>query len=225
MAGSVNSVTLEEKPCLACGQIFHRALRLSSQQWKARKFCSKRCAGLRRTSTDAEIVSEYVSGRSTTEIAQQHGLSGVHVARLVSRAGATRPASERQRLSHSREFVRAKLSMAAAGRPCPQSTRDALRSLNGAHSPHWISGLTLSSGGYLVFTDSPGNGAHASRALHVIIAQYKIGRLLRPGEVVHHIDHNKLNNHPDNLRVMSASEHASYHARHSMLGKQNVQIA
>lgn len=53
------------------------------------------------------------------------------------------------------------------------------------------------------------NGRHE----HRVIAERKIGRLLLPGEVVHHIDDNKLNNHPDNLEVLaSQAEHARLHA-------------
>jgi len=48
---------------------------------------------------------------------------------------------------------------------------------------------------------------------HRIVAAEKIGRPLKKGEVVHHIDGNILNNHPDNLEVLpSQAEHARLHA-------------
>lgn len=48
---------------------------------------------------------------------------------------------------------------------------------------------------------------------HRSVAEQKLGRPLRPGEVVHHIDGNKRNNHPDNLWVFSSQkEHAAHHA-------------
>lgn len=48
---------------------------------------------------------------------------------------------------------------------------------------------------------------------HVIVAEKKIGRPLRPGEVVHHIDGDKRNNAPSNLEVLaSQAEHARLHA-------------
>jgi flavin reductase (DIM6/NTAB) family NADH-FMN oxidoreductase RutF len=34
-----------------------------------------------------------------------------------------------------------------------------------------------------------------------------------PGHVVHHKDHNKLNNSADNLQLMTRAEHMSYHAK------------
>lgn len=49
---------------------------------------------------------------------------------------------------------------------------------------------------------------------HRIVAEEKLGRPLRQGEVVHHIDGNKKNNQPDNLLVLpSQREHAALHCR------------
>lgn len=49
------------------------------------------------------------------------------------------------------------------------------------------------------------------RHTHRIVAEQKLGRPLEPGEIVHHIDGDKRNNHPDNLAVMTQSEHARLH--------------
>lgn len=51
------------------------------------------------------------------------------------------------------------------------------------------------------------NGRHE----HRVIAEQKIGRPLAVGEVVHHIDGDHLNNHPDNLEVMTQAEHMRRH--------------
>ncbi|MBC2813556.1 HNH endonuclease [Enterococcus faecalis] len=43
---------------------------------------------------------------------------------------------------------------------------------------------------------------------HRVVAEAKLGRPLKPGEVVHHIDHNKRNNSPENLMIFrSQSDH------------------
>ncbi len=47
---------------------------------------------------------------------------------------------------------------------------------------------------------------------HRMIAEWKVGRPILENEQVHHIDGNKLNNHPDNLRLMAdAKTHFSEH--------------
>lgn len=47
---------------------------------------------------------------------------------------------------------------------------------------------------------------------HRIVAESILGRLLEPGEVVHHVDGNKRNNDPANIMVFkSQSDHMKYH--------------
>ncbi|MBN1250158.1 MAG: HNH endonuclease [Anaerolineae bacterium] len=52
------------------------------------------------------------------------------------------------------------------------------------------------------------NGRHT----HRVVMENKLGRALRPGEIVHHKDGNKLNNAPGNLELISSQEeHARAH--------------
>ena len=53
-----------------------------------------------------------------------------------------------------------------------------------------------------------------SRHAHRVVMERKLGRTLKPGEIVHHIDGDKRNNDPDNLMLFpSVAEHSRYHMR------------
>lgn len=51
----------------------------------------------------------------------------------------------------------------------------------------------------------------SKKLVHRWVAEKKIGRKLRKGEVVHHINRKKWDNDPDNLEVMSKEEHYALH--------------
>ncbi len=59
------------------------------------------------------------------------------------------------------------------------------------------------------------NGRHE----HRVVVEEKIGRTLSKGEVVHHIDHDKHNNHPDNLEVMTQGDHMNLHRKEMQKAK------
>lgn len=80
---------------------------------------------------------------------------------------------------------------------------------NGAANPHWKGGKTESRGYiYLREKQLPVSPYIAS---HRKIAAEKIGRPLRRNEVVHHINGNKTDNRPENLDVLTISQHMRLH--------------
>jgi hypothetical protein len=69
-------------------------------------------------------------------------------------------------------------------------------------------------------TDHPVYG-NATIMAHVAIVEADIGRYLQPGEVVHHKDGTRDNNHPSNLCVMTKSDHR---VLHSALGDVGIRL-
>lgn len=92
------------------------------------------------------------------------------------------------------------------------STRD----ISGDRNPNWKGGLVRGvNGRMLVYC--PGDpeakhlgGSHALR--YRIIAREKLGRPLRPDEVVHHVNGDPTDDRPGNLAVMTQQEHTALHA-------------
>lgn len=70
-------------------------------------------------------------------------------------------------------------------------------------------GKSLKPNGYYEIT----MGDNKGRLEHVVIMESFIGRRLYANECVHHIDHDRTNNNPSNLRLMTRSEHARLHAK------------
>lgn len=211
-----------EKICNQCGSKFAKPSKVSSSQWQARMYCSRRCAGMKhKPYSDDEIVVMYETGLSSNDISLKTGISARMVLGALRRSGAKiRPATEAMKLSHNKPGMREKF-MSIPRPACPEHVKNALRQLVGPSNHNWKGGITIDAHGYLVYTLSPENGPNAGKLVHRVIIEAIIGRTLKKDEVVHHRDHNKLNNDPANLLIMTHSEHARYHALHSGLGKRS----
>lgn len=75
------------------------------------------------------------------------------------------------------------------------------------HNPMWKGGTSTTKAGYVVDN-------HTKKYVHRIVMESKMGRKLLPNEHVHHINHDRGDNSPDNLVILSPEEHGRYHAKH-----------
>ena len=57
------------------------------------------------------------------------------------------------------------------------------------------------------------NTANGRPDIYRHVAEVRIGRKLKPGEVVHHINGDRMDNRPENLQVMAGEEHRRLHMR------------
>ena len=74
---------------------------------------------------------------------------------------------------------------------------------------------TCKGGGYRYCRTDPPHPKRNSKGLyplHIVKVENRIGRLLMPGEMVHHRDHDKSNDDDTNLELTTRSAHARYHA-------------
>lgn len=90
----------------------------------------------------------------------------------------------------------------------------------GPKNHQWKGGRTVASNGY-VLVKRPDHHRADTRGYvyeHILVAEEAIGRPLRPGEQVHHKNHTKTDNRPDNLEVKrSRAHHAAEHRKRTDL--------
>lgn len=95
----------------------------------------------------------------------------------------------------------------------------------------WKGGRSIASNGYVLIRVGKAHHLADSRGYayeHQLVAEEKIGRRLRPGEIPHHINGDKTDNRPENIEVMpSRAHHMNAHAKRRdkrRAGEPNPQI-
>lgn len=105
--------------------------------------------------------------------------------------------------------------------------------LKGPENPNWKGGKVIASNGYVLIrvgTDHHLSDVRGYAYEHRVVAEKKIGRKLKRGEQVHHINRQKQDNRPENIEVMKGvKEHRSAHrspaSKQRVPGEENYRIA
>jgi hypothetical protein len=91
----------------------------------------------------------------------------------------------------------------------------------GNRNPKWKGGKFTDCDGYVRLNsmwDHPRANPAGQVYEHIVVAEKMIGRSVAPYEIVHHLDGNKQNNHPDNLDILSSTaEHNKIHNHYKNL--------
>ena len=218
-------IVSQSKVCEMCGGVFVRPKKCANTQWSGRRFCSKKCSATRLSVDIRKVISDYMSGKSSSDIAEEMGASARHVRRMLKMAGVQiRTLSESKKaLMQNNPKERERVKKMHPGF-LSDKARDALRigQQPGPKNPRWKGGTTLSVLGYEAYTKSKTNGRNGGRLVHRVLAEQAAGRQLRSDEHVHHIDGNKRNNAIENLVIISATEHAKIHSEDRLNGKKRL---
>jgi hypothetical protein len=84
----------------------------------------------------------------------------------------------------------------------------------GPNHNRWKGGRRKHSNGYMTIKVEPGHHLDIGNGYayeHRYVAEQKMGRRLLPNEVVHHINHDKQDNRPGNLEILTRAAHRFEH--------------
>lgn len=141
-----------------------------------------------------EVARLYLAGLSTKEIGKKFSVDASNVWWFLKRIGIK---TREQKQSLSIAIKRGRWNFKS-----------------GPKNHAWRGGITHHVSGYRLVKSPDHPRAHKNRGYvyeHILIAEKSIGRPLLKGEIVHHINHVKNDNRPENLCVMSGREHQKHH--------------
>ncbi|MBW5800674.1 HNH endonuclease signature motif containing protein [Halomonas elongata] len=169
--------------------------------------------------TKEQLEADYLELRSTLKVAEKHGVSKKLVMTYMKRFGI--PKIKRRTAAETDEIIR---PMLEAGMTTSDISRRSGFSQPIVHRAARRFGLPLNDtlhrgeiithNGYRMVRAPDGHPHADSKGYvreHRLVMERKLGRYLEPGEVVHHINEDKLDNRPENLGLMELGEHTSFH--------------
>ena len=111
--------------------------------------------------------------------------------------------------------ILASIARSQSGRKYCSYTCSGKRDKFGTNNPNWRGGRSNGPEGRGLVYARGRPGANISGGVYMLeyrmIVEQKLGRQLRDGEIVHHINGDRHDNRPENLQVMDRAEHAREH--------------
>lgn len=162
-------------------------------------------------SARGELVGLYQAGGSIPDVSLATGVPMSTVRYHLKKAGVLRSRVDGIMLA------RPKLGSGMRGRNrvFSASHKAAISRGKRAHGEATAKGTTIKPSGYIEYT----RGEHKGRSEHVVLMETRLGRRLKPDEIVHHIDGVRSNNHPDNLALMTRAAHTRLHRREESIAR------
>ena len=153
-----------------------------------------------------------VDGKTMKAISEELHIATGKIHRLIHEYGipakklSDYPATDKQRAAWS------KIGKSKKGVSFTQEHR---KKISEAKKIHAAGHIKTRPDGYkaLYYPDYPHANNDGYVMEHVYIMEQHIGRLLEDNECVHHINFDRADNRIDNLRLMTKSEHMSYHSK------------
>lgn len=159
------------------------------------------------------MCADYQTGGFTiAELAKKYGVSTGKAYYLLRDAGCRFSHKWRHQMS---EETREKISKAHKGKTISQEQRKMI-SLANSCDYNGLNGYGHTKDhnrGYVLAYVPKHPNAHRDGylMLHTVLMEQKIGRYLKPNEVVHHINHDRKDNRLENLMLMDKKEHMRMH--------------
>lgn len=177
-----------------------------------------------------DLIREYFEREMTMkEIAQAHGIAVGTVYNWFKRYGI-KPRPAHQVRPGRKEEVRAKMRGRTSPTKGKHISKERIEILRQCHlgkfkrKTEYGGHKKVRCDGYIAVYCPGAHGAtkEGYKMEHILVAEKMLGRYLADNEVVHHINHNRQDNRPENLAVMTASEHMSLHMKERWAIKKGV---
>ena len=168
--------------------------------------------------TKEQLEDDYQELRSMLKMAEKYGVSKKLVMNYMNKHGIERV---KRKASNTDEKVSPLLDR---GLPTSQiaealgisevSVRASARRQGKRVNDLYHKGEIITHNGYRMVKAPEGHPNADSKGYireHRLVMEQKLGRYLESGEMVHHLNHDKLDNRPENLELMRLGEHTRLH--------------